>query len=140
MNARNEEINAMNLRVLQRDPALRKTDKILKTVKFAVLARYDEDSKHWNYLKVKGPMFLVVDIFGTHRIVILNHYSVDNEVVPIMKENDMKFELIKLEQGEGYMLNYLINDSIAKRSIFGIWTADESIVEIEKEIQSILKS
>lgn len=140
MNARNEEINAMNLRVLQRDPALRKTDKIVKTVKFAVLARYDEDSKHWNYLKVKGPMFLVVDTFGTHRIVILNHYSVDNEVVPIMKENDMKFELIKLEQGEGYMLNYLINDSIAKRSIFGIWTADESIVEIEKEIQNILKS
>lgn len=85
-------------------------------------------------------MFLVVDTFGTHRIVILNHYSVDNEVIPIMKDNDMKFELIKLDQGEGYMLNYLINDSIAKRSIFGIWSADEVIVEIDKEIQGILKN
>ncbi len=85
-------------------------------------------------------MFLVVDTFGTHQIVILNHYSVDNEVIPIMKDNDMKFELIKLDQGEGYMLNYLINDSIAKRSIFGIWSADEAIVEIDKEIQGILKN
>lgn len=78
MNARNEEITAMNLRVLQRDPALRKTEKILKTVRFAVLARYDEDSKHWNYLRVKGPLFLVVDTFGTHRIVIMNQHSVEN--------------------------------------------------------------
>lgn len=66
----------MNLRVLQRDPALKKTQQILATVKFAVLARYDEDSKHWNYLKVKGPLFLVVDSFGTHRLVIMNHYCV----------------------------------------------------------------
>jgi|JI10StandDraft_1071094.scaffolds.fasta_scaffold455965_1 hypothetical protein len=76
MNTRNEEISAMNLRVLQRDPALKKTQRILKTVRFAVLARYDEDSKHWNYLKVKGPMFLVVDTFGTHRLVIMNHHCI----------------------------------------------------------------
>jgi hypothetical protein len=37
------------------------------------------------------------------------------------------------------MMNYIINDSIAKRSIFGIWSADEVILEVEKEIQSILK-
>jgi hypothetical protein len=80
---RSEEITAMNLRVLQRDNALKKTEKILRTVRFAVLARYDEDSKHWNYLKVKGPMFLVVDTFGAHRLVILNHSSTENQIIPI---------------------------------------------------------
>ena len=65
----------MNLRVIQRDPALKKTEKIIKTVRYAVLARYDEDSKHWNYLKVKGPLFLIIDTFGAHRLVILNHCS-----------------------------------------------------------------
>ena len=38
---RSEEITAMNLRVIQRDNALKKTEKILKTVRFVVLARYD---------------------------------------------------------------------------------------------------
>ena len=73
----------MNLKVLQQDQVLRKTERIIKTVKFAVLAKYDEESKHWNYLKIKGPMFLVVDTFGTYRIVFLNHCSVENHVILI---------------------------------------------------------
>lgn len=36
-----EEIAAMNLRVLQRDNNLKNIDKIARTVKFIVLARYD---------------------------------------------------------------------------------------------------
>ena len=75
MKNKSEEINAMNLKVLQQDQALKKTERIIKTVRFGVLARYDEDSKHWNYLKIKGPLFLIVDTFGTYRIVFLNHYS-----------------------------------------------------------------
>jgi hypothetical protein len=38
----NEEIAVMNLRVLQRDVNLRNTEKILRTLKFVVMARYDE--------------------------------------------------------------------------------------------------
>ena len=80
----------MNLKVIQQDQALRKTEKIVKSVKFAVLARYDEDSKHWNYLKIKGPMFLVVDTFGIYRIVFLNHCNTENHVI-LIKEQGMKF-------------------------------------------------
>ena len=37
---------------------------------------------------------------------------------------------MRLDYGEGFMLNYMRNDSIAKRSVFGIWSADEAIVEV----------
>ena len=37
------------------------------------------------------------------------------------------------------MLNYMTNDSI-RRSIFGIWSADETILELEKEINGIIKN
>ena len=80
----------MNLKVLQQDQALKKTERIIKTVKFAVLARYDEDSKHWNYLKIKGPLFLIVDTFGTYRIVFLNHYLEENYVI-LVKAEGIKF-------------------------------------------------
>lgn len=58
----------------------------------------------------------------------------------VRKDNEMKFEVVRLEQGEGFLLNYLINDSIAKRSIFGIWSADETILDVEREIQNILRN
>ena len=83
-------------------------------------------------------MFLIVDTFGTYRIVFLNHCSEDNYVV-LIKEEGMKFEGVKLEFNEGYMLNYLIQDSIAGQSIFGIWSADETLLEIDKEIQALFK-
>jgi hypothetical protein len=95
MSNRAEEIAALNLKVIQQDQALRKTERILKTVKFAVLARYDEDSKHWNYLKIKGPMFLIVDTFGTYRLVFLNHYSTDNHVI-LLNKDSIKVEAIRL--------------------------------------------
>jgi hypothetical protein len=138
MSSKAEEIMAMNLRVIQQDQALKKTERIVKSVRFAVMARYDEDSKHWNYLRYKGPLFMVIDTFGTYRLVILNHCSTENYVIPI-KEHSMKFEVVKLEFGEGYMLNYLIKDTIRGQSVFGIWSADETLVDIEREIQSILK-
>jgi hypothetical protein len=71
----------MNLRVLQRDVNLRNTEKILRTIKFVVMARYDEEGKHWNYLKVRGPLFLLVDRFGKHRLAIMNQADVENEVI-----------------------------------------------------------
>lgn len=111
----------MNLRVLQRDGALRNTEKILRTIKFVVLARYDEEGKHWNYLKVKGPMFLLQDRFGQFRLAIMNHCDTKNELIPLYPE--LKLELKKLDNGEGFMLNYLVEDTI-RRSIFGIWSAD----------------
>lgn len=129
----------MNLRVIQRDNALRKTEKILRTIRFVVLARYDEDSKHWNYLRIKGPMFLIVDTFGAHRLVILNHYTTENQIIPINRESEIKFESLRLDFGEGFMLNYMTNDSI-RRSIFGIWSADETILELEREINGIIKN
>jgi len=73
----------MNLRVLQRDGALRNTEKIIRTIKFVVLARFDEEGKHWNYLKVKGPMFLLLDRFGQYRLVVMNHYENENRVIPL---------------------------------------------------------
>ena len=124
MNNRNEEITAMNLRVLKQINELKRTEKIMRVVKFTVLARYDEDSKQWNYLKIKGPLFLVIDSWGMHRLVVLNHDSPENRIIPVNKESGIKIEAIKLEHSEGYMLNYMIDDSITKRSIFGIWSAD----------------
>jgi len=78
----------MNLKVLQRDGALRNTEKILRTIKFVVLARFDEEGKHWNYLKVKGPMFLLLDRFGQYRLAVMNHYENENRVIPL--HSDMK--------------------------------------------------
>ena len=103
-----------------------------------MLARYDEDSHHWNYLKIKGPMFLIVDTFGTYRLVFLNHYSTDNHVI-LLKADCVRVEALKLENNEGFMLNYLIKDSIAGQSIFGIWSAEETLLEVEKEIQASFK-
>lgn len=129
---------ALNLKVLQQDQALRRITKIVRTVRFAVLARYDEDSKHWNYLKIRGPMFLVADTFGSYRLVVLNHNGVENHVI-LVKADGMRFEGVRLDSGEGFMLNYLIQDSIAGQSLFGIWSADETLLEIEREIQAIIK-
>lgn len=122
----------MNLRVLQRDVNLRNTEKILRTIKFVVMARYDEEGKHWNYLKIRGPMFLLSDRFGKYRLAIMNHAEVENEV--IMLHEGMKTELVRLTNGDGFMLNYMIEDSLKKRTIFGIWSADEQLEALHKDI------
>lgn len=132
-----EEVMAMNMRVLQKDPKLKNTEKILRTIKFVVLARYDEEGKHWNYLKIKGPMFLVVDRFGKHRLAIMNHCGVDNEV--IILHPGMKTEVCRLGNGEGYLLNYMIEDTL-RRSIFGIWSADEQLEALHKDIATIVQT
>jgi hypothetical protein len=36
----------------------------------------------------------------------------------------MRTEFCRIANGEGFMLNYMIEDSLSKRSIFGIWSAD----------------
>jgi hypothetical protein len=87
-----------------------------------VLARYDEEGKHWNYLKVRGPLFLLVDRFGKHRLAVMNHADVENEV--IMLHAGMRTELCRVGAADGLMLNYMIEDSLGHRSIFGIWSAD----------------
>ena len=83
-------------------------------------------------------MFLIVDTFGTYRLVFLNHYSTDNHVI-LLKADCVRVEALKLENNEGFMLNYLIKDSIAGQSIFGIWSAEETLLEVEKEIQASFK-
>lgn len=45
------------------------------------LARYDEEGRHWNYLKVKGPMFLVSDRFQKYRLVIMNQLDPENYII-----------------------------------------------------------
>jgi hypothetical protein len=35
------------------------------------------------------------------------------------------------------MLNYMIEDSLSKRSIFGIWSADEQMEGLHKDICSL---
>ena len=90
----NEDVMAMNLRVIQRETALRNIEKIIKMVRFVVMAKYDEESRHWNYLKVKGPMFLVVDRFGKYRLVIMNHCETGCRIVNL--DPEMRFELCRL--------------------------------------------
>lgn len=79
---------------------------------------------YWSYLKVKGPMFVIIDRYSQIKFAILNQCSTENEIIHIQKE--MKFELKKLGS-DGYMLNYCIEDSITGKSIYGIWTADKNI-------------
>jgi hypothetical protein len=118
-----EEIYNLNFKVLSQEPSLRSIERILGNVDYAVLARYDEESKHWNYLKVKGPMFLVKDKYNQRKLAILNHLSANNHVISI--NSGIKLELKKIEYG--YMLNYLYEDTITGRSIYGIWSADERL-------------
>ena len=66
----------------------------------------------------------------------MNHADIENEV--IMLHAGMKTELCRIGNGEGYMLNYMIEDSINKRSIFGIWSADEQLEALHKDICSLV--
>ena len=84
---------------------------------------------------MRGPLFLVVDRFGKYRLVFLNHCEVGCRIINLDK--DMKFEIHRLEQGEGNMLNYLIEDSITKRSIYGIWSMDEGMLEMYGQLNKL---
>ncbi|CAM6005990.1 unnamed protein product [Sphagnum balticum] len=81
-----EEVAAFNLKVLRREARLQNTEKIIRTVGYVTLARYDEEGKHWNYLRVKGPLFLVLDKFGQYKLAILNHCSTENNVISLHPE------------------------------------------------------
>ena len=48
----------------------------------------------------------------------------------------MMFELTKVDGDRGYMLNYLINDSLS-RSIFGMWTSDENVKELKTYLENV---
>jgi hypothetical protein len=96
----------MNLRVLRRDIDLKTIEKIHRTIKFVVVAKYDEDSKQWNYLKIRGPLFLTSDKFGKYKIAIMNQLNIENKVILI--HSGMNYELIKLPNGDGYLLNYMV--------------------------------
>lgn len=52
----------------------------------------------------------------------------------------MKTELSKLGSTDGYMLNYMIEDTLSKRSVFGIWSADEQLEALHKDIVAILQA
>jgi hypothetical protein len=41
--------------------------------------------------------------------------------------SDVDIELKRLDNGEGLMLNYMIEDTITKRNIFGIWSIDDQL-------------
>jgi len=85
----------------------------LFTLNFVNLAKYQINGKfifnclgdYWSYLKVKGPMFVIIDRYSQIKFAILNQCSTENEIIHIQKE--MKFELKKLGS-DGYMLNYCI--------------------------------
>lgn len=68
------------------------------------MARYDENSKHWNYLKIRGPTFLVSDKFGQLKLAIMNQLAIECSVVAIQPDN--RLELRTLE--DGWILNYAI--------------------------------
>lgn len=67
-------------------------EKILYTLSFVNLAKYQINGNfqiilgdYWNYLKVKGPMFVVVDRYGQIKFAILNQCSTENEVIHVQK-------------------------------------------------------
>jgi hypothetical protein len=39
----------------------------------------------------------------------------------------MNYEFIKLPNGDGYLLNYMVEDKPRKAPIFGIWSTDEQL-------------
>ena len=80
---REDEINNLNLKVMQREPSLTNIKKILMTVKFGVLAKYNLGGNFWNYQKIKGPMFLVADEYDQKKIVILNQCSCENYIFKV---------------------------------------------------------
>ena len=95
---------------------------------FVNLAKYQINGGYWNYLKTKGPCFIIIDKYSQLKIVILNQCSKENFIIHVQK--GMQFELVDLQKNHnlnGYLLNYSIEDSITGMSIHAIWTTSPQI-------------
>src|SRR5436309_2176058 len=78
--AQSEDVYKFNLKALSHDKNLRNIESILITLNFGALATFNTHGLFWSYLKVKGPVFIVVDSFRQLKIAILNQLSTENYV------------------------------------------------------------